>query len=433
MGNQFLQRGKGSRVWGGVLLCWVFFMLAARKISHHSKFHLCADMRNILGVPDTLNVNTNFPFLIVGVLGFVLCVHGNLLVISLKGEIWGWAVFYAGIASVAFGSAYYHLKPDDDRLVWDTLPKTLRVNSLEYKWALIGAFDFSHVSHLAHPDAFVQKFQVSRYRIIRRALCGMFMHFLTSLLVNWDIKQSTISTKGITTRTPPTKPQLYRLYRPLPPHLRVSHRRSGRRCCCICCIWSTLLIIFLILLTAIAGAVFYVIYSPRRPTFTLSSLKLSRFNLTEDSNSNSILYTKFNLTLLAKNRNHKLVYLYDQLSIEVHSSGVALGNGTSPAFIHEVNDATVIRSAITSDARELDADDVNTLRSDLKRKNGLPLKVLLETKVSVILGNMKSTKIGLGVTCHGITCPVPEEYGDLEGEKDGETYVTLPPLKGSVA
>lgn len=41
---------------------------------------------------------------------------------SFRGEVFGWSVFYAGIACVAFGSAYYHLKPDNERLIWDTLP-----------------------------------------------------------------------------------------------------------------------------------------------------------------------------------------------------------------------------------------------------------------------------------------------------------------------
>ena len=34
----------------------------------------------------------------------------------------GWFLFYAGNVAAAFGSAYYHLKPDDDRLIWDRLP-----------------------------------------------------------------------------------------------------------------------------------------------------------------------------------------------------------------------------------------------------------------------------------------------------------------------
>lgn len=40
----------------------------------------------------------------------------------LPGEVWGWNCFFVGVVAVAFGSGYYHLKPDDDRLVWDRLP-----------------------------------------------------------------------------------------------------------------------------------------------------------------------------------------------------------------------------------------------------------------------------------------------------------------------
>ncbi|KAL5559433.1 hypothetical protein UlMin_035644 [Ulmus minor] len=166
---------KKTRLWGGALLCWVFFLLATPKISHSPKHHLFADMRNFLGVPNTLNVITNFPFLVVGVLGFVLCVQGDffnirfpflmlfLLIMlirlvfffsflwkngvdfvgfllldrvwkwvafSSRGELWGWALFYAGIAGVAFGSAYYHLKPCDDRVMWDSLPMMIAYSSL---------------------------------------------------------------------------------------------------------------------------------------------------------------------------------------------------------------------------------------------------------------------------------------------------------------
>lgn len=46
----------------------------------------------------------------------------NLCAKSLEGELWGWACFYIGVAAVAFGSSYYHLKPDDATLVWDRLP-----------------------------------------------------------------------------------------------------------------------------------------------------------------------------------------------------------------------------------------------------------------------------------------------------------------------
>lgn len=40
----------------------------------------------------------------------------------LQGEIWGWSIFFLGVTAVAFGSSYYHLEPNDARLVWDRLP-----------------------------------------------------------------------------------------------------------------------------------------------------------------------------------------------------------------------------------------------------------------------------------------------------------------------
>ncbi|XP_050365181.1 uncharacterized protein LOC126783708 isoform X2 [Argentina anserina] len=128
--RQLSIKGKRSRIWAGAFLCWVLLMLVTPKISHSPNHHHYADMRNFLGVPNTLNVITNFPFLVVGVLGFVLCVQGGFFNISLQGEVWGWALFYAGIAGLAFGSAYYHLKPDDSRVTWDTLPMMIAFSSL---------------------------------------------------------------------------------------------------------------------------------------------------------------------------------------------------------------------------------------------------------------------------------------------------------------
>uniref|UniRef100_A0A5B7BG68 Uncharacterized protein n=1 Tax=Davidia involucrata TaxID=16924 RepID=A0A5B7BG68_DAVIN len=128
--NHHLLKGRRGRLLGVAFLTWLFLMLAAPKISHSPRYHIFVDMRNFLGIPSTLNVITNFPFLIVGVLGFVLCLQGNFFVISSRGEIWGWAIFYAGIAAMAFGSAYYHLKPDDSRVIWDTLPMMIAYSAV---------------------------------------------------------------------------------------------------------------------------------------------------------------------------------------------------------------------------------------------------------------------------------------------------------------
>uniref|UniRef100_A0A0E0JF77 Pentatricopeptide repeat-containing protein n=1 Tax=Oryza punctata TaxID=4537 RepID=A0A0E0JF77_ORYPU len=88
-------------------------------------------MRNLLGVPNTLNVLTAYPLLLAGVPGLVLCLCGSgCFGISLRWEALGWFLFYAGNVAAAFGSAYYHLKPDDDRLIWDRLPMMISASSM---------------------------------------------------------------------------------------------------------------------------------------------------------------------------------------------------------------------------------------------------------------------------------------------------------------
>ncbi|KAL2904645.1 Leucine--tRNA ligase, partial [Bienertia sinuspersici] len=77
-----------------------------------------------------LNVISNIPFLIIGLVGLVLCHYRNYFKLSLQGEVWGWTCFYIGVAAVAFGSSYYHLRPNDARLVWDRLPMTVAFTSL---------------------------------------------------------------------------------------------------------------------------------------------------------------------------------------------------------------------------------------------------------------------------------------------------------------
>lgn len=49
--------------------------------------------------------------------------------ISLQGELWGWTCFYVAVTSVAFGSSYYHLGPDDAGLVWDRFPVSFSYRS----------------------------------------------------------------------------------------------------------------------------------------------------------------------------------------------------------------------------------------------------------------------------------------------------------------
>jgi hypothetical protein len=64
-------------------------------------------------------VLSNLPFLVVGLLGLIVCHRKPSAEAPLS-----WIVFFAGVALIAAGSGYYHWAPSDATLVWDRLPMT---------------------------------------------------------------------------------------------------------------------------------------------------------------------------------------------------------------------------------------------------------------------------------------------------------------------
>lgn len=203
---------------------------------------------------------------------------------------------------------------------------------------------------------------------------------------------------------PATKAQLYGAtrpaYRPQPHNRRRQHSRS---CCCSCCIWLTFFLLLLILLVAIAGAIVYVLYRPHRPTFSVSNLKVSYLNVTSSSTINS----KFDLSITANNPNKKLDYIYDTITVSLLSNDIDIGDSTIPAFVQGKKDSTLLKADITNTGKTLDSGSVSSLKTDLKSKSGIPLKIEIDTKVKAKMGGLKTPKVGIRVTCDGITATVP--------------------------
>jgi len=114
----------------------------ADPVAQDPNYHLFADRSALLSIPNFLNVASNLPFLLVGVLGWrlVYC-HPETSTAETKTA---WMVFFFGIALTAFGSAYFHLEPNNSTLFWDRLPMTVGFMSLlsiiisEYISPLIG-------------------------------------------------------------------------------------------------------------------------------------------------------------------------------------------------------------------------------------------------------------------------------------------------------
>lgn len=95
------------------------FLLPA--IPQSAAYHHFADTRRILAIPNFWNVVSNFPFIVFGLLG--LCALSKAKIAGWMSVIYG--VLFIGVLLTGFGSAFYHLSPNNDTLVWDRLPMTI--------------------------------------------------------------------------------------------------------------------------------------------------------------------------------------------------------------------------------------------------------------------------------------------------------------------
>eukprot|EP00742_Colponemidia_sp_Colp-10_P006692 GILJ01007173.1.p1 GENE.GILJ01007173.1~~GILJ01007173.1.p1 ORF type:complete len:279 (-),score=14.92 GILJ01007173.1:223-972(-) len=100
------------------------------------QYHDFADKRaHVLSIPNSFDVLSNIPFLAfggIGLVGIFLRTRQGKYAVSFVEEFerFAWAIFFAGIALVCFGSAYYHWSPNNQTLVWDRLPMTISFMAL---------------------------------------------------------------------------------------------------------------------------------------------------------------------------------------------------------------------------------------------------------------------------------------------------------------
>ncbi len=115
--------------WRESLLLAVLFLplialvAAGEPIGQDPGYYGFADQRAFFGVPNALNVFSNVPFLLVGLMGLRIAVRAQAARTC-------WALHFAGTALLCFGSAYFHWEPNDVTLMWDRIPMTVAFMSL---------------------------------------------------------------------------------------------------------------------------------------------------------------------------------------------------------------------------------------------------------------------------------------------------------------
>lgn len=106
---------------GGIALAGIALALLKNPIPQDPHYHCFADGRTLCGIPHFWNVVSNLPFLVIGLSGILFLLKKRKDVVLDTGSL----VFFLGILLTGFGSAWYHLHPDNRTLIWDRLPMTM--------------------------------------------------------------------------------------------------------------------------------------------------------------------------------------------------------------------------------------------------------------------------------------------------------------------
>jgi hypothetical protein len=103
-------------------------MLFVEPIPQWPEYHLFADTRSLLDIPNALNVLSNLGFVFVGAWGLWL---GLARPWKRPGQLRAaYMMIFLGVLLTAFGSGWYHLEPTNERLVWDRLPMSITAMAL---------------------------------------------------------------------------------------------------------------------------------------------------------------------------------------------------------------------------------------------------------------------------------------------------------------
>ncbi|KAM0006155.1 hypothetical protein Hdeb2414_s0182g00825781 [Helianthus debilis subsp. tardiflorus] len=108
----------------------------------------------------------------------------------------------------------------------------------------------------------------------------------------------------------------------------------------------------------------------------------------------------------------KKLHFHDPFTITLQSHETQLANGSLPNYLTiKPNNITIIHSQLYTTSLLLDPETVTKIRSDLKKKSRLSLKLLLDTEFRVNIETLRTKKVGIQIECDGIHSLIPKGGG----------------------
>lgn len=98
------------------------------------EYHQFIDQRIYFGIPNFFNVVSNIFLLLSGLTGIVFLLRPREFLVNKTfiklSERWPYFILFLSVILASLASTYYHLAPDNSRLVWDRLPIAIGMMTL---------------------------------------------------------------------------------------------------------------------------------------------------------------------------------------------------------------------------------------------------------------------------------------------------------------
>ncbi|KAK1325388.1 hypothetical protein QJS10_CPA01g02206 [Acorus calamus] len=210
---------------------------------------------------------------------------------------------------------------------------------------------------------------------------------------------------------PPPNPKqvvLPAAFRHRPPRKRHPKRCTCRFCCCV----LLLGVLFVLFVVSVVGALSFLWFQPRVPSFHLQSVDPVRLNVSSRADGTFVSALTV-VRVLAYNPNSKIGFYYSRCRASVTAGGggdddeevVNLGSGTAEGFEQGRKNTTIVK--LTAEVREEMVDDGagERLRERLnknKNKKGedeVRYMVEVRTRLGLVVNGRRSGTVPVRVRC----------------------------------